>query len=361
MTNNEPSANDHPPAWQLNCPVPLEPDGERISLAHGEGGRLMRKLIRERIMSRLGGRGPQSLDDAARLPAITGQLAMTTDSFVVAPLFFPGGDIGSLAVYGTVNDLAVSGAKPLYLTLSLIIEEGLPLAVLDRILRSLADAAARAEVQVVAGDTKVVPRGAADGLFINTAGVGELLEPVPPGPASLQEGDVLIVTGPIGRHGIAVLCAREELGLEPPPQSDSAPLVHTARLLREALGPDLRAMRDATRGGVAGVLHEWAEASGRTLTIRDQGVPVSPDVRGACELLGLDPLHVANEGTMVIAVAGDAAQPALDALRGSRDSRSAAAIGHVVDKRIAPVTVLRRLGAEQPLVDPLGAPLPRIC
>ena len=198
-------------------------------------------------------------------------------------------------------------------------------------------------------------------LFINTAGVGELIEPVPHGPASLSEDDVLIVTGPIGRHGIAVLCAREELGLEPPPQSDSSSLVGIARLLRGQLGRNLRAMRDATRGGVAAVLHEWAEASGLTMTIRDHDVPISPEVRGACELLGLDPLHVANEGTMVIAVAAASAAAALDLLHSSPESASAAVIGAVAPKGISPVTIVRHLGPEQPLDDPLGAPLPRIC
>lgn len=322
----------------------------------------MRQLIRERIIPALGSEELLlSLDDAARLPRVHGRLAVTTDSFVVSPLFFPGGDIGSLAVYGTVNDLAVSGAQPLYLTLSLIVEEGLPLAVLDRVIQSVADAAGTANVQIVAGDTKVVPRGAADGLFINTTGVGKLTEPVPHGPASLSEGDVLIVTGPIGRHGIAVLCAREELGLKPSPRSDSAPLVQIAGSLCKRLGRNLHAMRDATRGGVAAVLHEWAEASGRTITIRDDQVPVSAEVRGACELLGLDPLHVANEGTMVIAVAGGSAGDALDVLRALPDASSAAVIGTVVPKRISPVTIVRQLGTEQPLDEPLGAPLPRIC
>lgn len=322
----------------------------------------MRQLIRKRIIPTLGGEEwLLSMEDAARLPQVLGRLAVTTDSFVVLPLFFPGGDIGSLAVYGTVNDLAVSGAQPLYLTLSLIIEEGLPLAVLDRVLQSVADAAGGANVRVVAGDTKVVPRGAADGLFINTTGVGQLIEPTPPGPASLNEGDVLIVTGPIGRHGIAVLCAREELGLEPPPRSDSAPLVQTAALLREVLGHNVRAMRDATRGGVSAVLHEWAEASGRTMSLREHDVPISPEVRGACELFGLDPLHVANEGTMVVAVAADSTEAALEVLHALPDSASAAVIGAVVPKRISPVTIVRQLGSEQPLDDPWGAPLPRIC
>lgn len=353
--------DDKQPVWQLHCPVPIPEDGERILLAHGEGGRLMRKLVRDHIISALGSDLLRALDDAARLPRIDGPLAMTTDSFVVSPLFFPGGDIGSLSVFGTVNDLAVNGARPLYLTLSLILEEGFPLALFDHVLRSVARAARQSGVQVVAGDTKVVPHGAADGLFINTTGVGELIKPVPPGPGGLRAGDELIVTGPIGRHGIAVLCAREDLALASPPQSDSAPLVEVAALLQERLGTRLRAMRDATRGGVAAVLHEWAEASRLTLSVIDNDVPVSPAVHGACELLGLDPLHVANEGTMVVAVEPQGVQDALTALHSISESAGAARIGTVTTRQIAPVTIRRTLGSEQPLDAPLGAPLPRIC
>ncbi len=348
-------------SWELNCPVPLPVDGEHLTLAHGEGTRLTRKLIRDRIIPALGGGQLASMEDAARLSMPSKSLAMTTDSFVVSPLFFPGGDIGSLAVYGTVNDLAVSGARPLYLTLSFILEEGLPLALLERVLESISRAVEQTKVQIVAGDTKVVPRGAADGLFINTAGIGQLVEPVPPGPATLQEGDELIVSGPIGRHGIAVLCAREELALEPPPRSDSAPLARSAEVLRERLGTRLRAMRDATRGGVAAVLHEWAESCQATLRVHEAEIPVSPDVRGACELLGLDPLHVANEGTMVVAVAPGSTSDALEALRTTRAGKQASSLGKVVRRGIAPVTIVRALGTEQPLDDPRGAPLPRIC
>jgi hydrogenase expression/formation protein HypE len=355
------SDRDIQPNWQLHCPVPINPDGERITLAHGDGGRLTRKLIRERIMASLGNDILRSLGDAAHLPRIDGPLAMTTDSFVVSPLFFPGGDIGSLAVYGTVNDLAVSGARPLYLTLSLILEEGLPLAILDRVLASVSQPASKTNLQIVSGDTKVVPRGAADGLFINTTGIGQLIEPVPPGPISLREGDELIVTGPIGRHGIAVLCAREELALKPPPQSDSAPLVDACEVLRNCLGTRLRAMRDATRGGVAAVLHEWAQACNLTLTINENHIPISPSVRGASELLGLDPLHIANEGTMIIAVEPQSVHDALVALRTIAETADATRIGAITTRQIAPVTICRFLGGQQPLDNPIGAPLPRIC
>jgi len=321
----------------------------------------MRKLIRERIVARLDTGWLREMHDAARLPPVEGPLAFTTDSFVVSPLFFPGGDIGSLAVYGTVNDLAVSGAEPLYLTLSVIIEEGLPFAMLDRALDSVARAANRVGIPIVAGDTKVVPRGAADGLFLNTAGIGRVIEPGPAGPGSIAPDDVLLVTGPIGRHGMAVLSAREGLALEPSPTSDSAPLADAAKALRDRIGTGVRAMRDATRGGVTAVLHEWAEASGLTLSIDECDVPVSPVVRGACELLGIDPLHVANEGTMVVAVAAESAAGALDTLRGIPETAGAAIMGRAVRRRGAAVTIRRALGREQPLDEPAGAPLPRIC
>jgi hydrogenase expression/formation protein HypE len=334
--------------------------GERVTLAHGEGGRLTRRLIEEQILPRLGNELLAPLGDSAALPRPDGALALTTDSFVVSPLFFPGGDIGSLAVFGTVNDLAVAGARPLWLTLSLIIEEGLPFATLDRILSSISDAARRAQVSVVAGDTKVVPRGAADGLFITTSGIGELVPPVPPGPASLVPGDALLVTGPIGRHGIAILAAREKLNFEPAPVSDCGLLLAPLDALRQAQIP-VRCMRDATRGGVAAVLHEWAHASKNTLTVSECRVPVSSAVRGACELLGLDPLHVACEGTAVIATPAGTAQKAVAILNRLPEQQAAAEIGEVRVRGIAAVTIRRALGNEQPLDEPLGAPLPRIC
>ena len=262
-------------AWTAVCPVPHARHGAVVTLAHGEGGLLSRRLIQERIASRLQSPLLDTTLDAATLPSVNGPLAMTTDSFVVSPLFFPGGDIGSLAVYGTANDLAVSGARPRWLSLSLIEEEGLPLATLERVLDSVSEAAGRAEVAIVTGDTKVVPRGAADGLFINTCGLGEMAIPTPPGPRALTPGDVLLVSGPIACHGIAVLEAREGLGFSPPPASDCAPLWPIVETLLQA-GVAVRAMRDATRGGVAAVLHEWAAASGRSLMIEEAAVPVLP-------------------------------------------------------------------------------------
>jgi hydrogenase expression/formation protein HypE len=344
----------------LSCPTTNVHASDRITLAHGEGGRLMRRLIRSRLIAALGNEYLDALGDAAVLPAAGGQLVVTTDSFVVSPLFFPGGDIGSLSIYGTVNDLAVAGANPKWVSLALIIEEGLPLNEFDLVISSIAVAARRSDVKVVTGDTKVVPRGAADRLFINTTGVGVLLGPALPGPNGLELDDVLLISGPIGRHGMAVMAAREELAFDPPPTSDSAPLAEAVRALREA-HVSVRAMRDATRGGVAAVLHEWAEVSGRTLAIDESRIPVTPEVRGACELLGLDPVHVACEGTMVIAVPSDAVAAALAALRRVPVSAAAAEIGRVRRRSSFPVVVARTIDQEIPLDEPLGAPLPRIC
>jgi hydrogenase expression/formation protein HypE len=344
----------------LNCPVTTVTTTDRVMLAHGEGGRLMRQLIHRRIMPVVDNEYLRIAGDAAVLPSLHGPIAMTTDSFVVSPLFFPGGDIGSLAVYGTVNDLAVVGAQPRWISLALILEEGLELSVLERILASVVAAAQRVGVLVVAGDTKVVPRGAADKLFINTTGIGEILGRAPCGPHSLQPGDEIIVTGPIGRHGIAVMVAREGLDFDPPPRSDCAPLVEAVNALRQANVP-VRALRDATRGGMGAVLHEWAEASGKTLAIQERRLPVTPDVRGACELLGLDPIHVANEGTMLVAVPPGETNKAIAALSPIAETKHAVHIGRVEPRGIAAVVVER--GAQQmiPLDEPVGAPLPRIC
>lgn len=341
------------------CPVPDAGHNEQVTLAHGEGGRLMRRLIQETLLPRLGNEYLAPLGDAALLPGTGRPLAMTTDSFVVSPLFFPGGDIGSLAVYGTVNDLAVSGARPLWISLAMIVEEGLPIATLQRVLESIATAAARVGVTVVTGDTKVVPRHAADGLFLNTSGIGEVVFPLP-GPAALKPGDEILVSGPIGRHGMAVMTSREGLEFNPPPTSDCAPLLDPVNALLHA-AIRVKALRDATRGGLAAVLHEWAQASHCSLIVREQDVPVTSEVRGACEVLGLEPMHVANEGTLVAAVPPGEADRALEVLRGAGNSPGAARIGQVATPGLAPVVVRRALGPEIPLDEPLGAPLPRIC
>lgn len=319
----------------------------------------MRDLLRRQILPRLANSLLDGTTDAAILPMLTAKAVVTTDSYVVDPLFFPGGNIGSLAVYGAANDLAVAGARPRWISVSLIIEEGLAMATLNDVLDSIAAAAKHAGVDVATGDTKVVPRGAADKLFINTTGVGESVDTFA-GIAAIRSGDELLVSGPIGRHGIAVLAAREELGFDPPPTSDSAPLYPAVASLMESHVP-VKSVRDATRGGVAAVLHEWAAVCGYSFELDQDQIPVSSDVKAACELLGLDPLHVACEGTMVVAVEAGASRPALDALRRVPVSQAARRIGTVVDRRVVPVAVRRALGRLVPLDDPAGAPLPRIC
>lgn len=341
-----------------SCPVSDSLSNARISLAHGEGGRLARRLICE-MLAPLQNEFLAGLPDGALLPTMSNEQVFTTDSYVVTPLFFPGGDIGSLSVYGTANDLAVSGARPRWLSLGLIVEEGFEMRLLKRIVTNIASAARVIGAHVVTGDTKVVPRGAADGLFINTAGIGELVFPCQ-GASSLAEGDRLLVTGPIGQHGLAVLVAREGIGLDPAPTSDCNSLWPAVDALRAA-GIHVKTMRDATRGGVAAVLHEWADACGKTLVLEADAIPISETVHGACELLGLDPLHVACEGTMVVAVASDDAALALQVLRQVDVSRNAAEIGTVIEQRIAPVVIRRSLGQLIPLDEPSGSPLPRIC
>ncbi len=342
------------------CPILSEDDGERITLAYGEGGRLSRRLIRERMLTRFSNDELNSLGDAAFLTPESRQLAFSTDGYTVTPLFFPGGDIGKLAVFGTTNDLSVSGAIPRWLSLSLIIEEGLPWSVLDRVLDSIQSASAIANVTIVTGDTKVVPRGAADKLFITTSGVGEVIEPSPPGARSLQPDDVLIVSGPIGSHGAAILCAREKFDFDPLPISDCAAISQPLISLYLARFTP-RAVRDATRGGVAAVLHEWADASGLTCIINESAIPVTDCVRGICELLGLDPLNFANEGTFVLATPSELVESTLEILRKHSVTNQANVIGRVKPRRDNPVLVVRGIGREVVLDEPSGSPLPRIC
>jgi hydrogenase expression/formation protein HypE len=342
------------------CPVPSN-RMDTITLSHGEGGRAMRRLIRDRIAAKFAGETVQLHSDAATLGKITGEIAMTTDSYVVSPIFFPGGDIGSLAIYGTVNDLAMAGAKPLYMTVSFILEEGLPIETLDRVVASMAAAATTCDVKVVAGDTKVVPKGAADGIFINTTGIGVFQSHRRMSATFIQPSDALIVSGPIARHGLAVLAARESIAFSPSPTTDSTPLHRVAMELIEALGEDLRTMRDATRGGVAAVLHEWADECGHTMWIEESRLPLLPESHGVCELLGLDPLFVANEGTFVAAIASHRIQDALDMMQRHASIGSPASIGNARARKLSPVLIARGLGADQPLDEPIAAMLPRIC
>lgn len=350
--------SDSAPVWQPACPPLASHDGERITLAYGEGGRLTRRLIQDRIVARFGNATLAALGDAALIDLPAGRCAMTTDGYTVTPLFFPGGDIGRLAVYGTVNDLVVSGARPRFLSLAMVIEEGLPWEVLDRVLDSVRDALDATGVQLVTGDTKVVPREAVDQLFLTTTGIGEVIQPLA-GPAGLRAGDEILVSGPIGRHGAAVLCAREEFGFDPPPLSDCGPLTRPIEALWHADLP-VRCLRDATRGGVAAVLHEWSAVAGLGITVVSALLPVSADVRAVCELLGLEPLHLACEGTFVAAVAGGQAQRTLDVMR-ANGCPAAAVIGEVTTARSTPARLRTTAGREIPLDEPAGSPLPRIC
>lgn len=348
-----------PAGLTISCPVP-QTSGDRILLAHGEGARLSRKLIRGVLMEAFDNEFLRPLADGAILPAIDGRLVMTTDSYVVSPLFFPGGDIGKLAVHGTINDLAVCGAEPLYLSLGLILEEGLPLDTLRKVVQSIRDAARICGVLVVTGDTKVVTRGAADGLFVNTTGIGRVRPGVDVGSHRVRSGDRVLVSGTIGDHGIAILSVREGLDLGPTLQSDTAPLHDLVYSLLGA-GIDVHFLRDPTRGGVSAVLHEVAEATSLSVVLDESSVPLAEPVRGACEILGLDPLYVANEGKLVVIVAPEDADRALESLRQNEIGARAAVIGEVCSDSPPQVLVRGPLGLLRVLDEPTGAPLPRIC
>lgn len=333
----------------------------RVDLSHGAGGRAMAQLIAEIFLPAFDNPWLAAGNDQAVFAPPSGRLAFTTDGYVVSPLFFPGGDIGSLAVHGTINDLAMAGARPLHLTASYIVEEGFALADLKRIADSMGEAARAAGVAIVAGDTKVVERGKADGLFISTAGVGVVPEGLELSGARATPGDVVLLSGTIGDHGVAIMSKRENLDFETAILSDSAPLHGLVATIVAAAGPGLRLMRDPTRGGLAATLNEIAHQSAVGLRIAEERVPVRPDVAAACELLGLDPLNVANEGKLVAVVAPDFADRALAAMRGHPLGENAAAIGVVVadDQRFVQMTT--RFGGGR-MVDWLaGEQLPRIC
>ena len=333
-------------------------DFERITLSHGSGGRAMRDLIREVFLAEYGA-GDGAGDDSAVLSLPAGEVAFTTDSFVVDPIFFPGGDIGRLAVAGTVNDLLTAGARPVALSASFIIEEGLELTALRSIAASMCRTAQEAGVRIVTGDTKVVARGAADKLFITTSGVGVVVRPGISG-AAAKPGDTIILTGSIADHGIAVMLAREKLLEAGNLLSDAAPLTEIVLRLLEA-GCDIHAMRDPTRGGIAAALSEIAAQSSVCMELDEASIPVNPGVLAACEALGIDPCHVANEGKMLIVLAAADARRALDIIRNSAYGKDAALIGEV--KRSLPGRVRMRtaLGTQRLLQLPAGELLPRIC
>jgi hydrogenase expression/formation protein HypE len=342
------------------CPIPL-PHEERIVLGHGSGGRMSHDLITRLFLPHFENPILSVGDDAAEVIAgSNGRLAISTDSHVVWPLFFPGGDIGRLAVCGTVNDVAMLGARPLYLTAGFILEEGLEMAVLERVVHSMMEAAQESGVKIVAGDTKVVERGKADGLFINTAGVGVLEGERRIGGAQARPGDAVLLSGPIGDHGIAVLAARGELGFEIDVKSDVAPLNGLVAAMLET-GAEIHTLRDPTRGGLATTLNEIALQSGVGIVLEEEAIPVRPAVAAACEVLGFDPLYVANEGKLVAFAAQKDAEIILQAMHQSRYGEGAVRIGEVQAEPAGRVLIKTALGSSR-VVDRLsGEMLPRIC
>lgn len=338
---------------------------ERVLLAHGSGGTMMRRLIEDVFVKAFDSDILARLDDAASLELPPGRIAFSTDTYVVKPLFFKGGDIGKLAVCGTVNDVAMTGATPAFISAGFVIEEGFPLDDLRRILESMATAAVEAGVAIVTGDTKVVERGGADGLFINTAGVGAIPEGVSIHADGCRPGDVVLLSGSIGDHGIAVVSEREGLTFSTTLKSDCAPLNHMVSMMIHAAGDAIHALRDPTRGGIASALNEFAEAGGVAIEIDEESIPVKDQVRGACEMLGYDVLQVANEGKLLAVVAADAVDAVLSAMRDSPYGAQAEAIGRVLEPSSpspAGKVFLNTLLGSRRVVDMLiGEQLPRIC
>lgn len=345
--------------FQLSCPIALR-NYPHVTLAHGGGGRLMHELIEKMFLGALGGAQTQRHDGAVLVPPTGARLAFTTDSYVVSPLFFPGGDIGELAIYGTVNDLAMCGARAAWLSLGLILEEGLPMDTLWRIVQSLARAAQRTGVVIVTGDTKVVDRGRGDGIYINTAGIGVVEHDLDIGPGAIHDGDAIVIDGDVGRHGIAIMAQREGLALETALESDCAPLWNRVAPLLEH-GIEVHCLRDLTRGGLASALNEIVmAASGRSIIVDETAIPVLPQVEAVCEVLGLDPLYVACEGRFIAFVPGAQAASALELLRGA-GAPQPAIIGFVQRAERNEVILRSRLGTNRILDMLSGEQLPRIC
>jgi len=350
-TSNDPAG--------FTCPLPL-PAGGRVLLGHGSGGKLSAELLREVFLPALGNPVLDRMEDQATVSLNGIRLAMTTDSFVVKPLFFRGGDIGSLAVHGTINDLAMGAAKPLWMSVAFILEEGLPFDVLRRVVASMQAAANSAGVQIITGDTKVVEKGSADGMYINTTGIGLVREGISLSASQAQPGDAILVSGMLGDHGIAILAEREGLKFETEVQSDSAALHDLVATLLAATH-EVRCLRDPTRGGLSSTLNEIAGSSKVGMELDESKMPVREEVRGACEMLGLDPLYVANEGKLVAIVAADAAEAALRALRSHPLGADGQIIGRVT-KEHPRMVVMRTVFGTTRIVDMLaGDQLPRIC
>jgi hydrogenase expression/formation protein HypE len=351
---------DVPPAdFSLSCPVPIS-QYPHVTLAHGGGGRLMNQLIAQMFVGAFGNEALNASHDGARLDPAGRPLAFSTDSYVVRPLFFPGSDIGALAVNGTVNDLAMCGARPRWLSAGFIIEEGLPMETLWRVVQSMQRAAVAAGVQIVTGDTKVVDKGKGDRLFINTAGVGVIEIECDIRPAAVQAGDAVIISGDVGRHGMAIMSVREGLEFESPIESDCAPLAAMVMDLLEA-GVAVHCLRDLTRGGLASALNEIAGTARLQVDIAEADVPVDDAVRGACEILGFDPLYVANEGRLVAFVAPADAERAVEIMRKHAPGAAACRIGEVKTEMPGRVSLRSHIGAPRILDLLSGEQLPRIC
>ena len=344
----------------FQCPIPIQ-EYPAVLLAHGGGGRLTQMLIERMFLPAFQNPALETLHDGAVLEVEGLRLAFTTDSFVVSPLFFPGGDIGELAVNGTINDLAMCGARPLYLSLGFILEEGFPMEDLWRVVRSVQVAAEEAGVSVVTGDTKVVDRGKGDGVFINTTGLGLIPPGIRVSPQRVRPGDAVLISGAIAVHGIAILSVREGLEFETTLESDTAPLNGLVGALLRAAGPEVHVLRDPTRGGLSSALNEIASSAGVGIVLEEARIPIWDEVKGACEILGLDPLYVANEGKCLAIVAAEAAEAALEAMRSHPLGREAAIIGQVVGDHPGSVILRSRVGGKR-VVDMLsGEQLPRIC
>jgi hydrogenase expression/formation protein HypE len=336
---------------------------ERITLSHGSGGKATHNLIEGIFAPAFSNPLLDVMDDAAvfGIDETGSRLAFTTDTYVVSPLFFPGGDIGKLAVHGTINDLAMVGAHPLYLSAGFLLEEGFPIDELRRVVASMAEATKEAGVMIATGDTKVVQRGKADGIFINTAGVGIMRDHWQPGQTRLQPGDKVLLSGPIGNHGIAIMLTREALDIETDVQSDTAPLHTLVATLFKAVGESVHCLKDPTRGGVATALNEMALGSEVSIALDERAIPIRDEVRGACEILGLDPLTIANEGRLLAVVTAEKAEAALGALRSHPLGRDAALIGSVQAEPVGMVFLRTDIGGTRVLDMLVGDPLPRIC
>lgn len=347
------------PEFAPACPIPIQ-RYPRILMAHGGGGKLMHDLISQVFVAAFGAGSLQVHRDSATLETLHHPLAFTTDSYVVQPLIFPGGDIGSMSVHGTVNDLAMSGARPLYISAGFILEEGLPMETLWTIVQSMRRAAEQTGVRIVTGDTKVVEKGKGDGIFINTSGIGAIENGQSIGPHSVRSEDAIIVSGDLGRHGMAILAAREGLQFQSSITSDSAPVAELVIRLLEA-GIEIHCLRDLTRGGLASALNEIAGACGKNLLINESEIPIREDVRGACEIYGLDPLHVACEGRFVAFVSALDANKAQEIMRAHPVSANARLIGEVSNTSNPRVTLRSSIGTRRILEVPSGEQLPRIC